>query len=172
MNPPVVPKMANPPENLLAPFDRAAVDAVVAKLKTLPGALLPILHGVQDAVGHIPPQAVPLIADALNLSRAEVHGVVTYYHHFRQTPPGQHVVQVCRAEACQAVGGEALAAHAKAALACDFQETTTDGMFSLESVYCLGQCACGPAVMIGDKLHARMSPGKFDRLLDAKRGAL
>ena len=172
MNPSVVPKMASQTENLLPAFDQAAVEAVIAQLKAMPGAMLPILHGVQDAVGYIPPQVVQLIADELNLSRAEVHGVVTYYHHFRQTPPGRHVVQVCRAEACQSVGGEALAAHAKAALACDFHETTADGVFSLESVYCLGQCACGPAVMMGDELYARMSPGKFDSLLDAKRGVL
>lgn len=172
MNPSVVPKMASQTENLLPAFDQAAVEAVIAQLKAMPGAMLPILHGVQDAVGYIPPQVVQLIADELNLSRAEVHGVVTYYHHFRQTPPGRHVVQVCRAEACQSVGGEALAAHAKAALACDFHETTADGVFSLESVYCLGQCACGPAVMMGDELYARMSPGKLDRLLEAKRGAL
>ena len=172
MNPSVVPKMASQTENLFPAFDQAAVEAVIAQLKAMPGAMLPILHGVQDAVGYIPPQVVQLIADELNLSRAEVHGVVTYYHHFRQTPPGRHVVQVCRAEACQSVGGEALAAHAKAALACDFHETTADGVFSLESVYCLGQCACGPAVMMGDELYARMSPGKFDSLLDAKRGVL
>lgn len=172
MNSSVVEKMAGPPESSLPAFDRAAVEAVIAQRKALPGALLPILHGVQEAVGCIAPQAVQWIADALNVSRAEVHGVITYYPHFRQTPPGRHVLQLCRAEACQAVGGEALAAYAKAALACDFHETTADGAFSLEPVYCLGQCACGPAIMLGDELHARMSPGKLDRLLDAKRGAL
>ena len=93
MNPSVVPKMASQTENLLPAFDQAAVEAVIAQLKAMPGAMLPILHGVQDAVGYIPPQVVQLIADELNLSRAEVHGVVTYYHHFRQTPPGRHVVQ-------------------------------------------------------------------------------
>lgn len=168
----VVQKMASQPENPSPAFDRAAVEVVIAQRKAMPGALLPILHGIQEAVGHIPPQTVQLIADELNLSRAEVHGVITYYHHFRQAPPGRHVLQVCRAEACQSVGGEALAAHAKATLACDFDETTADGVFSLESVYCLGQCACGPAVMMGDELHARVSPGKLDRLLDANRGAL
>ena len=162
---------ANPPGNPPPAFDRGAVEAVIVQRKAMPGAMLPILHGVQEKIGYIPPEAVQLIADELNVSRAEVHGVITYYHYFRQTPPGRHVVQICRAEACQAVGGEALAAHAKAALGCDFHETTADGAFSLESVYCLGQCACGPAVMMGDELHARVSPGKLDRLLDAKRGA-
>ena len=148
-----------------------AIEALIAQHKARPGAMLPILHAIQGAVGYIPSDAVPLIADALNVSRAEVHGVITYYHHFRQTPPGRHVVRICRAEACQAVGGEALAAHAKAALACDFHQTSGDGAFSLEPVYCLGQCACGPAVMIGDDVHARVSTDKFNRLLGAKRGA-
>ena len=152
------------------PPDMRAVEAAIAQHEAMPGAMLPILHGIQESVGYIPPEAVQLIAQALNVSRAEVHGVVTYYHYFRQTPPGRHVVQVCRAEACQAMGGDALAAHAKATLACDFHETTEDGAFTLEPVYCLGQCACGPAIMIGDDLHARVSSDKFNRLLDAKRG--
>ncbi|NMM26206.1 MAG: formate dehydrogenase subunit gamma [Glaciimonas sp.] len=158
--------------NTQIPFDMSTVEAIIAQHKALPGAMLPILHGIQEQVGYIPPQAVPLIAQELNLSRAEVHGVITYYHYFRQTPPGRHVIQICRAEACQAMGGDALAAHAKAALACDFHETTQDGVFTLEPVYCLGQCACGPAIMIGDDLHARVSSDKFNRLLDVKRGAL
>lgn len=157
--------------NTQIPFDMSALEAIVAQHKAIPGAMLPILHAIQETVGYIPPQAVPLIAQELNVSRAEVHGVITYYHYFRQTPPGRHVVQICRAEACQAVGGDALAAHAKAALACNFHETTQDRAFTLEPVYCLGQCACGPAIMIGDDLHARVSPDKFNRLLDAKRGA-
>lgn len=157
--------------NTQIPFDMSAVEAIIAQRKSMPGAMLPILHGIQEKVGYIPSEVVPLIAQELNVSRAEVHGVITYYHYFRQTPPGRHVVQICRAEACQAMGGDALAAHAKAALACDFHETTEDGAFTLEPVYCLGQCACGPAIMIGDDLHARVSSDKFNRLLDAKRGA-
>lgn len=152
-------------------FDMSAVEAVIAQHKAMPGAMLPILHGIQESVGYIPSEVVQLIAQVLNVSRAEVHGVVTYYHHFRQTAPGRQVVQVCRAEACQAMGGDALAAHAKATLSCDFHETSEDGAFSLEPVYCLGQCACGPAIMIGDDLHARVSFDKFNRLLEAKRGA-
>lgn len=157
--------------NTQIPFDMSAVEAIIAQHNAMPGAMLPILHRIQEKVGYIPPQAVPLIAQGLNVSRAEVHGVITYYHYFRQTPPGRHVVQICRAEACQSVGGDALAAHAKAALACDFHETTQDRAFTLEPVYCLGLCACGPAIMIGDDLHALVSSDKFDRLLDAKRGA-
>ena len=158
--------------NTQIPLDMDAVAAIVAQRKAMPGAMLPILHGIQEKVGYIPSQAVPLIAQELNVSRAEVHGVITYYHHFRQTPPGRHVLRICRAEACQAVGADALAAHATAVLACDFHETTADRAFTLEPVYCLGQCACGPAIMIGDDLHARVSPDKLNRLLDAKRGAL
>ena len=153
------------------PPDSGTLAALIAQHKAMPGAMLPILHAIQGAAGYIPPEAVPLIADALNVSRAEVHGVITFYHHFRQTPPGRHVVRICRAEACQAVGSDALAAHATATLACDFHETTGDGAFSLEPVYCLGQCACGPAIMIGDEVHARVSSDKFNRLLGAKRGA-
>ena len=151
-------------------FDIKDVEAIIAQRKAMPGAMLPILHALQEKIGHVPPQAVPLIADALNVSRAEVHGVITYYHFFRQTPPGRHVVQVCRAEACQARGGEALAEQVKAILGCDFHASTNDGQFTLEPVYCLGQCACGPAIMIGDDLHARVSAEKFNRLLEAKRG--
>lgn len=153
------------------PTELAGIEAILAQHQAMPGAMLPILHAIQDRAGYIPDAAVPLIAEALNVSRAEVHGVITYYHHFRQTPPGRQVVQICRAEACQARGGEALAAYAAATLACDFHHTTADGAFSLESVYCLGQCACGPAVMIGDRLHARVSERKFDSLLNAARSA-
>jgi formate dehydrogenase subunit gamma len=160
------------PRTVAAPlpaWDRGAVASIIGERKTMPGALLPILHGVQETLGYIPGDAVQLIADGLNLSRAEVHGVITYYHFFRQTPPGRTVVQVCRAEACQAVGCDALAAHAKTSLGCDFHETTADGAFTLEAVFCLGQCATGPAVMMGDDIHARVSPAKLDRLINAKR---
>ena len=124
-----------------------------------PGALLPVLHEVQDVLGHIPADAVPPIAAALILSRAEVHGVIGYYHHFRQEPAGRHVVRVCCAEACQAVGGEALAEHARARLA-------GTGV-ALEPVYCLGLCACGPALQVDEtELHGRVTTGKFDALID------
>jgi formate dehydrogenase subunit gamma len=129
------------------------------------GALLPILHAVQDALGYIPKLAVPEIAAALNLSRAEVHGVVTYYHHFRSEPPGRHVVQICRAEACQAMGADALLDHAQHRLACQAHHTSADGLYSLDAVFCLGLCASSPAIKVDDQLHARMTPAKFDQLM-------
>lgn len=148
----------------LTSSQQQAVDAVLAERAALPGALLPVLHGVQDALGFIPPAALPVIARALSLSRAEVHGVVTYYHHFRTTPPRGRVVQVCRAEACRSMGAEALMAHAR---------TTIDGAGcdTLEAAYCLGLCAQSPAVMIGERLHARMTPTKLDALLAQGEGA-
>jgi formate dehydrogenase subunit gamma len=130
---------------------------------------LPVLHAIQDAIGYVPPDAVPHIAHALNLSRAEVHGVLTFYHHFRSAPPGRQVVQLCRAEACQAMGGEALAARIKAWLGIDFHQTSADGAVSLEPVYCLGNCACSPAVMIDGTLHGRVTPERFEQLVSAKR---
>lgn len=148
-----------------------AVRQVIASKRSMPGALLPILHDIQDALGYIPPESVPMIADELNLSRAEVHGVITYYHHFRQQPAGTHVVQICRAEACQARGADALAAYAKQALGCDFHQTTPDGAVTLEPVYCLGHCAVGPNIAIGEELHARITPQRFEILINAKRGA-
>jgi formate dehydrogenase subunit gamma len=151
-------------------FNKSEVLAIIAARRTMPGAMLPILHAIQEKVGYIPADAIPLIADQLNLSRAEVHGVVTYYHFFRQHPVGRHVVQICRAEACQSNGGNVLADHAKAALACDFHETTKDGQFTLEPVYCLGQCGCAPAMMVGDDIYARVTAEKFDSLMSAKRG--
>lgn len=131
-----------------------------------PGALLPVLHAVQDALGFVPPDAIALIAFELNLTRAEVHGVVSFYPHFRGRPPGRHVLQLCRAEACQALGAAALETHAKRSLGVDFHGTTADGALTLEPVYCLGNCALGPSLMIdGDKLCARVSVRRFDQLV-------
>jgi formate dehydrogenase subunit gamma len=155
----------------LASPDLDTVKNLIDARKAMPGAMLPVLHAIQDALGYIPPDSVPLIANGLNVSRAEVHGVITFYHHFRQAPAGRHTVRICRAEACQAVGAERLAAHAKQALGCDFHQTAADGEVTLEAVYCLGQCATGPAIMIDGDLHARVSCDKFDTLLAAKRGA-
>lgn len=146
----------------------ATVRAVIAERAHLAGALLPILHGVQDAIGHIPSEAVPKIARALNLSRAEVHGVITYYHHFRAEPAGRHVLQVCRAESCQSRGGEALLAQARERLGCSAdQHRSADGAWSVEPVYCLGLCASSPAIQIDDRQHARMTATRLDALLDA-----
>lgn len=156
----------------LDPEHREAVRRIVADLKGRPGPLIEVLHAIQAELGYVPPAAVPLVASELNLSRAEVHGVVSFYHFFRSTAPGAHSVSVCRAESCQAVGGEALAAHARRRLGVDFHETTPDGRFSLEPVYCLGNCACSPAVMIDGRLHGRVTPERLDVLLsevDRKR---
>jgi formate dehydrogenase subunit gamma len=127
--------------------------------------LLPILHGIQKQLGYIPREAVPRIAAGLNLSRAEVHGVISFYHFFRQHAPGRHVVQLCRAEACQAMGCEATEARAKERLGVDYHGTSSDGNFTLEAAYCLGNCAAGPSVMIDDKLYGRVTPQRLEELL-------
>jgi formate dehydrogenase subunit gamma len=134
-----------------------------------PGPLLLVLHAVQQRLGFVPEEAVPYIADRLNLSRAEVHGVVSFYHHFRRAPPGRCVIRICRAESCQAVGAEHLVRHAQDRLRIQFHQTTPDGAFSLEPVYCLGNCACSPAVMIDEELFGRVSPDRFDALLAERR---
>jgi len=148
----------------LSPSDLATVNGVLEKLKDLPGALLPVLHGIQDALGHVPKDAVPMVAKSLNLSRAEVHGVVSFYHWYRTEKPGAHVIHLCRAEACQAVGGRALETHVKAKLGIDFHETTADGRYTLEPAYCLGNCAVGPSLLIDMQLKGRVTPERFDRL--------
>jgi formate dehydrogenase subunit gamma len=134
------------------------------------GALLPVLHDIQDVLGYIPADSVSEIATALNLSRAEVHGVITYYHHFRLTKPGKHIVRICRAEACQSMGAEALMAHAEKHLACAMHHTTADGVFTLEAAYCLGLCASSPAMSIDDEVHARVNTTDFNALIAEYRG--
>ena len=130
------------------------------------GALLPILHDVQAAFGHVPQAALPVIAKALNLSRAEVHGVVSFYHDFREAPAGRHVVKLCRAEACKSVGADRVADHAKARLGLDWHETSTDGAVTLEPVFCLGLCACGPAALVDGRLMGRVDESVVDALLE------
>jgi formate dehydrogenase subunit gamma len=152
----------------LAPSQRDAIQRICAEMKTRPGPLLEVLHGVQDELGFVPPGAVALIAEELNLSRAEVHGVVTFYHHFRKSPPGRHSVQICRAEACQSMGAEALATHAKARLGVNFEQTTADGTFSLDAVYCLGNCACSPAVMVDGDIYGRVTPQRLDEIIEER----
>ncbi len=151
--------------SLFPPDAMSVVRTALARHANEPGALLPILHDVQDALGCIPPDAVPVIAKELNLSRAEVHGVITYYHHFRSEPVGRTVVQVCRAESCKACGADALIAYAERVLGCALHDTSADGAFTLEPVYCLGMCASSPAIMIGDRVFARVTPEKFDRVV-------
>jgi formate dehydrogenase subunit gamma len=147
-----------------------AIDDILAAHATQPGALLPVLHAIQEALGHVPPEAVAPIARALNRSVAEVHGVLCHYPFFRQQPPGRHVLRLCRAEACQANGGEALAAQAERSLGCGFHQTSADGAVTLEPVYCLGHCAVGPALQIDEtEMHARLTPERLDALLDELR---
>jgi formate dehydrogenase subunit gamma len=146
-------------------MDAATVLQIIAQRSQKPGPMLPILHDIQDRFGFIPDDAIPMIATGLNVSRAEVHGVITYYPHFRSQPAGRHLVQVCRAEACQARGGEELAAHAVRKLGCGFHETTADGAYTLEPTYCFGHCAVGPNIAIDQDHYARVQPVRFDQLI-------
>jgi formate dehydrogenase subunit gamma len=157
-------------------IDRAAwlevVDRVLARMQSMPGGLLPILHAIQEEVGFIPPESVPRIAEALNLSRAEVHGVISFYHDFRAEPAGRHIVHVCRAESCQSVGAEALLAHACEHLGVEVHGTSADGAVTLEPVYCLGNCALSPAVMVDHRnLYGRVTADRLDAVLDTLRTA-
>ncbi len=143
--------------------DRAR--GIVAEHAGLQGATLPILHALQHAFGYVDREAVPLVADALNLSRAEVFGTVSFYHDFRSAPPGRHTLKVCRAEACQALGGEALQAHCKRELGVDWHGTTADGAVTLEPVFCLGLCAIAPAALLDGNPLARLDAAKMDAVL-------
>ena len=137
------------------------------QFRDVPGGLLPLLHAIQADIGYVPSESVADIAMALNLSRAEVHGVISFYHDFRSAPQGRHVLQICRAEACQAMGSRTLEAHAKNTLGIDYGDTTADGAISLQPVYCLGNCACSPSVRIDDDVHARVDTERLDALLAA-----
>lgn len=141
------------------------INAHIAANKHLPGALLPLLHAIQDDIGYIPEESYLPISKALALSVAEVHGVVTFYHHFHTHPVGKHVLQICRAESCQAMGSEKLEAQVKKNLGIDYHETTPDGALTLLPVYCLGNCACSPAVMMGDDVYGRMTAEKVADLV-------
>jgi len=143
----------------------STLERILAQHAGLPGPLLPILHAVQDELGCIAPAYVARIADALNLSRAEVHGVISFYHYFRTHEPGRHVVHVCRAEACQAMRGEVTEQHAKRELGVEYGGTSADGLFTLEPAYCLGNCAAAPTVMIDEKLYGRVTPERLDTIL-------
>ena len=134
--------------------------------KGLEGPLLPILHAIQAAFGHVPEAAIPQIAAALTLSKAEVHGVISFYHDFREKPAGKHVLKICRAEACQAAFGTSVADRAKQKLGIDWHETTPDGKVTLEPVFCLGLCACGPAAMVDGRLVGMLTPKSVEKLID------
>jgi formate dehydrogenase subunit gamma len=140
-------------------IDSSAQTDRIAEILTahrgLEGPLLPILHAIQAEYGHVPQAAIPQIAAALSLSKAEVHGVISFYHDFREAPAGRHVIKLCRAESCQTMGADAVAGRIKAALGIDWHETTPDGRVTLEPVFCLGLCACGPAAMVDGRLVGR-----------------
>ena len=138
--------------------------AIAAQHLGLEGPLLPILHAVQEEFGHVPEEALPVIADQLNLSRAEVHGVVSFYHDFRREPAGRHVIKICRAEACQAAGGEASAEKLLSLLGLRMGETASDGSVTVEAVYCLGLCACAPAALADGKPIGRFDEKRAEKL--------
>lgn len=142
------------------------IETHIAKHKTMPGALLPLLHAIQDDIGYVPEDSYLLISKALSLSVAEVHGVITFYHHFRRHPVGKHILQICRAESCQAMGSEKLEKDIKAKLGIDYHQTTPDGAITLEPIYCLGNCACSPAVMLDDEVYGRMDADKMAELVN------
>lgn len=147
------------------PWSEARTREIIALHQVSEGPLLPILHDVQHAFGFIPEPAIPVIAHALNLSRAEVHGVVTFYHDFRREPAGRHVLKLCRAEACQAMGGEKLVARAELKLGTGCGQTSADGSVTLEPVYCLGLCATAPSAMIDGRIVGRLDEKKLDALI-------
>ncbi len=154
----------------VAADEAARVTAVIEDFLHLEGPLLPILHAVQDEFGYIPESAKQIIASALNVSRAEVHGVVTFYADFRDHPTGRHVLKLCRAEACQSMGGEPLAQTIKRRLGLDWHETAPDGSITLEPVFCLGLCAQAPALMLDGEVHARLDENALsDILAEARR---
>lgn len=150
----------------LSPEHSAQISDILALFQASEGSLLPVLHAVQDAIGYIPEPALPMIARAHQISNAEIWGVVTFYHEFRLRPAGQHVLRLCRAESCKAVGADALADHARQKLGLDWNATTPDGRLTLEPIFCLGLCACGPAALIDGKVVGRLDPARLDQLLE------
>lgn len=149
----------------LPAWDAAVALDIVSRFVAVKGGLLPAMHALQDRFGHVPKPAIAILADAFNLSRAEVYGVFTFYHDFRDAPAGRHVLKLCRAEACQAVGAVPLAKAAKKHLGLDWGETSADGRWTLEPVFCLGLCACGPAAMIDGEPRARLDETALKTLI-------
>ncbi len=145
-------------------------EVVIQERKGLEGPLLPILHGIQNEFGYVPTETLPVIAEALNISRAEVHGVVSFYHDYRNHPAGRHVLKICRAEACQSMGGDAIAAKIQQLLGIGFHETAADGSVTLEPVYCLGMCACAPAAMLDGEVIGRLDADRLDEIVEEVRG--
>lgn len=143
----------------------ARVGEIVAAHQGMEGALLPVLHAVQAVFGHVPQEAVPMLAEGLGLTRAEVHGVISFYHDFREVPAGRHVLRLCRAEACQSMGADRLALAARERLGLDWHETSADGAVTLEPVFCLGLCACAPAAQVDGRLVGRLDEAKLAAIL-------
>jgi formate dehydrogenase subunit gamma len=161
---------------MMQPASTRAPDEVVARTSAviessfgLEGPLLPILHGIQEEFGYVPTESLPVIAEALNISKAEVHGVVTFYHDYRRAPAGRHVLKICRAEACQSMGSDAIAARIQQLLGIGFGETTKDGAVTLEPVYCLGLCACAPSAMLDGEVIGRLDADKLDKIAEEVR---
>jgi formate dehydrogenase subunit gamma len=146
-------------------YDRTIATEIISSFGAKPEMLVQILHAFVDRYSYISETAMRQIADELNISRADVHGVVNFYHDFRTTPPGRHVLRICQAESCQAMGSRELTAHAEQAVGVKLNGTTPDGEITLEPVYCLGNCACSPAVMVDNRVYGRVDKNKFDRLL-------
>jgi formate dehydrogenase subunit gamma len=153
----------------MASWTKARAEKIIAAHRTTEGAALPILHALQHEFGFVPEEAVPLVASALNLSRAEVHGIVSFYHDFRRAAPGRHVLRLCRAEACQSMGADALAAEARDRLHVGWGETSADGRVTLEPVFCLGLCACAPAAMFDGKVVGALDRARLNALIDQAR---
>jgi len=163
----MVRSFSSPPENVWDEELKTIVTSVLERHGNRPDALLEIYHDIQEELGYIPENSLPIIAKAVNISRAEARGVFTFYHDFRKVPAGRHVVKLCRAEACQSMGCRMLERHASHSLGIKMGETTPDGAITLEAVYCLGNCALSPAVMIDGKVHGRVDPRRFDALIGA-----
>jgi formate dehydrogenase subunit gamma len=150
-------------------WSEARAAEIIAAHADREGATLPILHALQAAFGCVPAAAVPMVAGALNLTRAEVHGIVSFYHDFRAEPPGRHVLRLCRAEACQSLGAEAVADHVRQRLGVDWHDTTADGAVTLQPVFCLGLCAVGPSALLDDAPLARLDEARIDSALERAR---
>ncbi len=146
-------------------WDLQEIQKIAERFADTPGGLMPLLHAVQERVGYVPSEAVPIIARTMNLSRAEVHGVISFYHDFKSAPQGRNVIRVCRAESCQAMGAVELASHIQRRLGIGFGQTSKDGAFTLEPVFCLGNCACSPAIVVGEDIYGRVSKERFDEII-------
>jgi formate dehydrogenase subunit gamma len=142
---------------------------IIEPMRALEGPLLPMLHAIQDEFGHVPQEILPLLAEILNISRAEVHGVVTFYHDYRREPAGRHVLKLCQAEACQSMGSDRVAARVKKLLGIDFHQTSADDSVTLEPVYCLGLCACAPSAMLDGEVFGRLDDETIGELVEAVR---